>query len=94
MQIVKLVNGKFVAEDVKGGGNPNGKRHWYEIPDDQYQPLLAIARKDGLDVNADNDRSRTIKENKAVFTIMNLVLEDFITKRKAMEAKLAPAGAK
>lgn len=87
MQIVKLVNGKLVAEEVKGNPGSADKKHWYEIPNAQYQALLAIARKDGLDVNGDTNRTRTVKENKAANTIINLVVEDFIVKRKEVETK-------
>ena len=100
-QQVKLVNGKFVAEEVKGNSDPEAKRHWYEIPDAQYQALLAVGKQDGLDLAADTDRGRTVKENRAVNTITNLVLEDFLAKRQQLEAKgqpqpaaKAPAGAK
>jgi len=100
MQIVKLVDGKLVAEEVKGNSNPGEKRHWYELPDAQYRALLAVGKKDGLDVDADTDRGRTVKENRAVNTIINLVLEEFLAKRQQLEAKgpqpaaKVPAGAK
>ncbi len=87
MQQVKLVNGKFVAEEVKGSSNLGDKHRWYEIQNGQYASLLGIAGKDGLDVTADSDRSRTVKENKAVSTIINLVLEDFLAKRHEVEEK-------
>ena len=90
MQIVKLVNGKFVAEEVKGNSNPGEKRHWYEIPDAQYQALLAVGKRDGLDLDAEGDRGRTVKENRAVYTIINLVLEEFLAKRQQLEAKGQP----
>lgn len=88
MRIVKLVNGKLVTEEVKGEVSKAGdKKRWYEIPNGQYDSLLAIAKKDGLDLDADTDRSRTVKENKAVSTIINLVVVDFMAKRKEMEDK-------
>lgn len=83
-QIISLVNGKLVAKEVAGNSNPGNKKRWYEIPAPQYESLLDIARKDGIDLDGDTDRSKIVKANKAANTIINLIIEDFLQKRKAM----------
>lgn len=92
-QVISLVNGKLVAKEVVGNSNPGDKKRWYEIPAPQYQSLLDVARKDGIDLDGDSDRAKTVKANKAANTIINLVIEDFLQRRKAMGEAEEKAGA-
>jgi len=84
-QETSLVNGKLVAKEVSGNGsNPGNKKRWYEIPGTQYKSLLDVARQDEIDIDGDTDRTKTVKANRAASTIINLIIEDFLLRRKAM----------